>query len=169
MPNETRIWSTLTRPQVILVVMWFIGFALCVCTALFYWADIPSTREPFLRQAFDSFAPGLGVMFAALFTKSRASRGATASPSHTKVFQITVADYSALAFASLYILGFVVGIIGFLRQEMTLDTVVGLFAAVRQYTNWLVLPVLAYYFGSHRTAQPPSGPPRARRTQNSPK
>lgn len=131
--------------QGIIVALWLATSAYCLVVAFLYWQDVPANRGIFLKEAFESFAPGLGVMLAAFFSKRPFARSTAPQTSYGRA---TVVEYVALIIAILYVSVFILPVTEFVLGKFTLKTVNDIFPAARLYTNWLVLPMLAYYFGS---------------------
>jgi hypothetical protein len=137
--------------------MWLLTFAFSACTGLYFWEDIPDGRQTFMKQVVDSFAPGLTVMLAALFTKNQRN-GAAAPPGGP----LTVTDGIAFAVALLYLFGFTLSVSRFILEKTTISAVSEIFASWRTFTGWLVLPILAYYFGRSPAPAVAPKPPKPR-------
>lgn len=136
-----------THHQLILASAWVGSFCLCLFAAIWVWVDAPTQREPFIKNAVEAFAPGLGVMLAAVFArkKSRSNNASTNKPAA----KMSAVDVLAFVVASAYLLAFVLPVIQFLGGWIeNLGEVNKIFSTVRPNVTWFVVPVIAYYFGS---------------------
>jgi hypothetical protein len=146
-----------TTPQIALIGMWLLAFAFSACTGLYFWEDIPEGRQVFMNQIVDSFAPGLTVMLAALFTKNQRN-SAAATPGGP----LTVTDVIAFAVALFYLFGFALTVFRFILDKTTISAANEIFASWRTFTGWLVLPILTYYFGRSPAPAAAPKPPQPR-------
>ena len=102
----------LTRIQLSIVCAWAASFCLCIGAVIWFWIDIPSQRELFVKNAVETFAPGLGTMFAAAFVrKKKKKKKGQLDESWSKT---TALDILALIITLLYLLAFDVPVARFI-------------------------------------------------------
>ena len=128
----------------ILLGLWLMSFIFCLYAVVRNWNDVPNLRESFLKQTIETFLPGLTVMLALAFSGHQASK---ANPQATGKYVGALPGALAIVIALLYVGTFDTFVVRWLNDQMDIRGVIESFGTVRPYTNWLVLPVLAYFFG----------------------
>jgi hypothetical protein len=131
---------TTARVQAILICLWLASFALCLGVPLVLRRDAPENFHALIKQAFDTFGPGLATMLAFVFQPQRLTRANTASP---------LALWLAPLLAIVYVGFFDALMLTLVFGRGNAEEIVGLFQDYRPYLSFLVTGVLAYYF--HQT------------------
>ena len=114
---------------------------------MYFWADAPTQRGDFLKHTVEAFAPGLGVMLASVFAKKKTSRSQAKKPPPPQ--KPDKVEIIALFLSAIYIVLIVFPVVRFcLGKIEAMADVNEISAAIRPSVSWLVVPVIAFYFGA---------------------
>ena len=128
-----------------LITIWMVSWLFCLAVPLYYKRDIPANFGTMIKQTVDTFGPSLAAMIAFVYAGHRRRQRLKKSKVMTSnVFADVLAIVLSLVYAGL----FVIIMILFMLQTFTAEETISYFQEFRQYLNFLVTGMVAFYFGS---------------------
>ena len=126
--------------QYSLVVMWLVGFVICLAPVFMAYNDIPNLFQRLLNQIVETFIPQIAIMIAFIFSDRLTKQKVKTVNKFTSIL--------ALAISFCYLLFYSIVLIQFQVEKTKAIQLIELIESFRPKTSFIVVGIVTYFFAS---------------------